>query len=116
MWYISHLIAPNPHAVSTPVRLVWNSSQKYGGLSLNDILIKGPDVLNPIRAVLLRFRAGVFAALGDIRTMYNSVWLEEREVHLHRCLWRDSEDADDDEIGLDWVNLESTSETNQLVA
>lgn len=28
VWYISHLIAPNPHSVSTPVRLVWNISQK----------------------------------------------------------------------------------------
>ncbi|KAL4005116.1 hypothetical protein ACER0C_004829 [Sarotherodon galilaeus] len=89
VWYISHLIVPNPHSVSTPVRLVWNSSQKYRGLSLNDILIKGPDVLNPIRAVLLRFRAGVYAALGDIHKMYNSVWLEDREVHLHRFLWQD---------------------------
>lgn len=60
-------------------------------MSLNDLLIKGPDVLNPIRAVLLRFRAGVFAAVGDIKKMYNSVWLEEREVHLHWFLWRDCE-------------------------
>lgn len=22
--------------------------------------------------------------------MYNSVWLEDRELHLHRFLWRDS--------------------------
>ena len=105
MWYISHLIAPNPHSVSTPVRLVWNSSQKYRGLSLNDILIKGPDVLNPIRAVLLRFRAGVFAALGDIRKMYNSVWLEEREVHLHRFLWRDTEDAEIEDFAITRVNI-----------
>lgn len=105
VWYISHLIAPNPHSVSTPVRLVWNSSQKYRGLSLNDILIKGPDVLNPIRAVLLRFRAGVFAALGDIRKMYNSVWLEEREVHLHRFLWRDSEDAEMEDFAITRVNI-----------
>lgn len=47
---------------------------------LNNILIKGPDVLNLIRSVLLRFRAGVFSALGD----KDSVWLEKREVHLHR--------------------------------
>lgn len=105
VWYISHLIAPNPHSVSTPVRLVWNSSQKYRGLSLNDILIKGPDVLNPIRAVLLRFRAGVFAALGDIRKMYNSVWLEEREVHLHRFLWRDTEDAEMEDFAITRVNI-----------
>ncbi|XP_060783164.1 uncharacterized protein LOC132890373 [Neoarius graeffei] len=105
VWYISHLIAPNPHSVSTPVRLVWNSSQKYSGLSLNDILIKGPDVLNPIRGVLLRFRTGVFTALGDIRKMYNSVWLEEREVHLHRFLWRDTEDAEIEEFAITRVNI-----------
>lgn len=40
VWYICHLIAPNPHSAFTPVRLVWNSSQKYRGLSLNEILIK----------------------------------------------------------------------------
>ncbi|RXN19135.1 gag-pol fusion poly [Labeo rohita] len=92
VWYVSHLIAPNPHSVTTPVRLVWNSSQSFRGVSMNDLLMKGPDVLNQIRAVLLRFRSGAYAALGDIKKMYNSVWLEDREVHLHRFLWRDSED------------------------
>ena len=94
VWYVNHLVAPNPHSVTTPVRLVWNSSQKCRGVSMNDILLKGPDVLNPIRAVLLRFRRGVYAALGDIRKMYNSVWLEEGEMHLHRFLWRDNPDEE----------------------
>lgn len=67
VWYVSHLIAPNPRSLTTPIRIVWNSSQKFKGLSMNDLLLKGPDVLNPIRAVLLRFRRGVFAALGDIK-------------------------------------------------
>lgn len=57
---------------------------------MNALLLKGLDVLNPILAVLLRFREGMHAALGDIKIMYNSVWLEEREMHLHRFLWRDS--------------------------
>lgn len=105
VWYISHMIAPNPHSVTTPVRLVWNSSQKYQSLSLNDMLIKGPDVLNPIRAVLLRFRTGVYAALGDIRKMYNSVWLENREVHLHRFLWRDTEDTEIEDFAITRVNI-----------
>lgn len=105
VWYISHLIAPNPHSVSTPVRLVWNSSQKYKGLSLNDILIKGPDVLNPIRAVLLRFCACVFAALGDICKMYNSIWLKEREVHLHGFLWLDTVDGEIEEFAITRVNI-----------
>ncbi len=63
-----------------------DSSQEFGGVSMNSILLKGPDVLNPIGAVLLRFREGEHAAIGDIAKMYNSVWLEEQEVHVHRFL------------------------------
>ncbi|KAI3354310.1 hypothetical protein L3Q82_018497 [Scortum barcoo] len=105
VWYVSHLVAPNPHSVTTPVRLVWNSSQRFKGVSMNDLLLKGPDVLNPIRAVLLRFRRGVYAALGDIKKMYNSVWLEDLEMHLHRFLWRDAEDGDIEEYAITRVNI-----------
>ncbi len=105
VWYVSHLIAPNPHSVTTPVRLVWNSSQRFRGVSMNDLLMKGPDVLNQIRAVLLRFRSGVYAALRDIKKMYNSVWLEDREVHLHRFIWRDSEDEELGEYAITRVNI-----------
>ncbi|XP_069387954.1 uncharacterized protein [Paralichthys olivaceus] len=93
-WYISHLVAPYPHSTTTPVRIVWNSSQEFLGLSLNSLLHKGPDVLNPIRGVLLRFRSGLYAALGDVKKMYNSVWLKDKEVHLHRFLWRDRPEDD----------------------
>uniref|UniRef100_A0A3P9MQX5 DH domain-containing protein n=1 Tax=Oryzias latipes TaxID=8090 RepID=A0A3P9MQX5_ORYLA len=93
------------HDTPTPVRLVWNSSQKFNGLSMNDLLLKGPDVLNPIRAVLIRFRRGVHAALGDIKKMYNSVWLEEKEMHLHRFLWRDDEEQKISEYAITRVNM-----------
>ena len=105
VWYASHLMTLNPRSVTTPVRLVWNSSQMFKGLSMNDILLKGPDVLNPIRAVLLRFRQGVHAALGDIRKMYNSVWLEDRELHLHRFLWRDQPEEEMHEYAITRVNM-----------
>lgn len=104
VWYVSHLVAPNPNSVTTPVRLVWNSSQKFQGFSMNDLLLKGPDVLNPIRAVLLRFR-GVHAALGDIKKMYNSVWLEDVEMHLHRFLWRDTQKEDIKVYAVTRVNI-----------
>ncbi|KAM9553345.1 uncharacterized protein ACWYII_035103 isoform 1-T2 [Salvelinus alpinus] len=104
VWYVSHLVAAHPHSLTTPVRLVWNSSQKFRGVSMNDLL-KGPDVLNPIRAVLLRFRRGVHAALGDIKKMYNSVWLEDLEMHLHRFLWRDTEEGEIEEYAITRVNI-----------
>lgn len=105
VWWVSHLTVPNPHSVTTPVRLVWNSSQEFQGVSMNSILHKGPDVLNPIRAVLLRFREGEHAAIGDITKMYNSVWLEEREVHLHRFLWRDRPEDEIEDYAVVRVNM-----------
>ncbi|KAJ8405598.1 hypothetical protein AAFF_G00315780 [Aldrovandia affinis] len=76
VWYVSHLVAPNPHSVTTPVR-----------------------------AVLLRFQTGEHAALGDITKMYNSVWLKNREIHLHRFLWRDDPEEDIWEYAITRVNI-----------
>jgi len=56
--------------------------------------MNSPDIPNQRHAVLLRLRCGEHAALGDIKKSYNSVCLEDREVHLHRFLWRDSEDEE----------------------
>lgn len=111
---VSHLVVPNTHSVTTPVRLVWNSSQKFKGLSMNDLL-KGPDVLNLIRAVLLRFRRGVHAVLSDIKKMYNSVWLEDLEMHLHRVLWRDSDDGEIEEYAITRVNIADRPQAVGLV-
>lgn len=37
--------------------------------------------------------------------MYNSVWHESREVHLHRFLWRDSEEEELGEYAITRVNI-----------
>ena len=89
VWYVAHQLALNPMSKTTPCRIVWNSSQPVDGFSLNIILAKGPDVLNPIRCVLLRFREGLYGFIGDISKMYNIVYLEDKEVHLHIFLWPD---------------------------
>lgn len=72
---------------------------------MNDLLLKGPEFLNQIRAVLLRFRSGVYAVLGNIKKMYNSVWLVDRKMHLHRFLWRNSEDEESGIYAITRVNI-----------
>lgn len=37
--------------------------------------------------------------------MYNSVWLEDLEMHLHRFLWRNSEDEEIEEYAITRVNI-----------
>merc|ERR1711888_380693 len=44
-YYISHQMAPNPSSKTTPVRVVFNSSQKYKGHSLNNSWELGTDVM-----------------------------------------------------------------------
>lgn len=71
---------------------------------MNNVLLKGPDVLNPVlKSVLLRFTGMVHKALGDIKKMYNSVWLEDLEMHLYR--WRDSEGVEIEEYAITRVNI-----------
>ena len=77
--------------VTTPLRLCMNSSMKYRGLSLNDILMKGPSALNNIYSVLLNFRVYPVGFVKDISKFYQSVLASPRDQHLRRVLWRDGD-------------------------
>ena len=88
-YYISHLGVPNPRSKSTPYRIVFNSSQTFKGISLNNFLYKGPDAyLNNQLGILLRWREEKQAIVSDIKKMYNSVHLDLEAQHCHRFLWR----------------------------
>lgn len=90
VFYLSHLAVEQPKSQTTPVRIVFNSSQVYKGVSLNAFLAKGPDSFKSnLLGMLLRFRENQVVLYGDIKKMYNSVFLEELELHTHRFLWRD---------------------------
>ena len=87
--YTTHHEVFNEGSASTPVRIVSNSSLKYEGVSHNDILMKGPNCLNDLYSIVLRFRVHPIAIVGDISKMYHSVATTEKEKHLRRVLWRD---------------------------
>ena len=52
-FYISHRDVLKPGSSSTAMRIVFNSSAKVNGASLNDCLAKGPSLLNNIMGILL---------------------------------------------------------------
>ena len=90
VFYICHLAVKSPKSNSTPIRIVFNSSQTNKGVSLNSILAKGPDSYrNSSLGILLRWREEPVALVGDIRKMFHSIFLEPKEQHCHRFLWRD---------------------------
>ena len=90
-FYIPHHEVYKEGSSSTPVRLVINSSQQYKGKSLNDVLMKGPNTLNDLFRVQLRFRSYEVALVCDIAKMYHSIKTTEKERHLRKVLWRDAD-------------------------
>ena len=52
---------------------------------------KGPDFINNLLGVLIRFREDLVAFTGDIKRMYHSIYISELDQHTHRFLWRNLE-------------------------
>ena len=89
--YFSHHAVLRPESTSTPVRIVFNSCPTYQGHKLNDYWQKGPDLLNGLFGVILRFRENKVALTADISKMYHRVLIPLEDQHVHRFLWRNLE-------------------------
>ena len=87
-----------PKSVTTPLRLVTNSSlvDPSTGLSLNSILAKGPMYLNDMWEMLVRFRHQEYGLSGDISKAYFQMHTGPVERHVRRVLWRDGK------VGTPW--------------
>lgn len=93
VWYLPH------HAVTHPMkpeklRVVFDCSNKFQGVSLNDILLQGPDLNNSLIGTLIRFRQYPVAISADIEGMFNQVHVEPQQRDLLRFLWYSNGDLD----------------------
>ena len=80
------------HPVTNPnkpeeVRRVANAISKFRGESLNSNLLTGPDLLNILDSVLLRFREHPVAVLLDIEWMFMQIAVRPEEQAALRFLW-----------------------------
>ena len=87
-FYLSHHDVLKPNSHSTAMRIVFNSSARVNGISLNECLAKGPSLLNNIMGILLRFRQEQFAFIGDISKMFHSIDIPLKDQMMHLFLWR----------------------------
>lgn len=55
-WFLPmFVVKKNPNKPSK-VRLVWDAAAEVNGISLNKLLLKGPDLLANLAGILIRFR------------------------------------------------------------
>jgi hypothetical protein len=90
--YLPHHPVLNPNKPGK-VRRVCDAASKLNGSSLNDHLIAGPDLLNSLTGVFMRFREEKIALSADIEAMFNQVAVPKDDQSVLRFLWRDSPDT-----------------------
>ena len=68
-WYLPHHPVLNPLKPSK-LRVVFDCAAKFKGVSLNDALVKGADLVSSLIDVLIRFRKEQVAITADIHRIH----------------------------------------------
>ena len=89
VWYLPH------HGVyhskkPGKIRVVFDCSSKFQGVSLKDCLMQGPDLTNSLLDILTRFREDLVAFMGDVEAMFHQVSVPPSQYdYLHFLWWPD---------------------------
>ena len=86
VWYLPHFGVYHPKK-PTQIRVVFDSSAELGGVSLNKELLSGPDLMNSLLGVLIRFRKETTAVMCDIEQMFHSFHVDPSHRDFLRFLW-----------------------------
>ena len=70
------------HPRTNALRVVFDCA-----VSLNDFIYEGPDLMNPLVNVLMRFRRYQYAVCSDIRKMYLNIRMLPSDRGAFRFLW-----------------------------
>ena len=85
--YIPHHGVKKPAEPLGPPRVVFDCSFEWMGASLNDALLQGPNLLNKMLGILMRFRLGKVGFVCDIQKMYYQFKVDTCHRDLLRFLW-----------------------------
>ena len=91
-WYLPH------HGVFHPkkpgrLRIVFDCAARHKGMSLNDLLLTGPELTNTLLGVLCRFRKENIAVICDVEKMFFQFRVPACERDFLRFLWWEDHDC-----------------------
>ena len=83
----------NEKSISTKLRVVVDSSLKncYTGPRLTDLYAKGPNTINDLYTVLVRWRSFYRAGIFDLKKAYHSIRTTLKEFFMRLVVWKDPE-------------------------
>ncbi len=92
-WYLPHFDRQHPNKPGK-IRIVFDAASRASGVSLNDFLLTGSDLLNSLPEILIQFRQKKIAFCGDITEILHQVRIRKEDCPAQRILFRDSEEDD----------------------
>ncbi|UYV60621.1 hypothetical protein LAZ67_1001682 [Cordylochernes scorpioides] len=86
--FLPHDPVVKANSNTTKIRPVFDASCKdKGNLSLNDCLASGPNVIEQIPSILLKFREKAIGVIADIRKAFLKIEVKEEDGDYLRFLW-----------------------------
>ncbi|XP_062541972.1 uncharacterized protein LOC134209970 [Armigeres subalbatus] len=107
-WYLPIGIVQNPKKPNK-IRIVWDAAATVDGISLNSMLLKGPDLVQPLPDVLWGFRERKIAVVGDIMEMFHQLKMRREDRYSQLFLWPGENAASLKTFVIDVATFGSTS-------
>ena len=88
IFYMPHRPVVRETAVSSKMRPVFDAwARGYNGVSLNDCMEVGPNLLSNLTEILLRFRRWCIGISSDVEKAFLQISISEGDRDVHRFLW-----------------------------
>ena len=84
--------------------VLFDSSCEFGGISLNKVLLSGPDLMSNLIGVVMHFHKENIAAMCDIEQMFHSFNVDQPHRDFLCFLWFESNDPSKPIIEY-WMNV-----------
>ena len=92
-WYLPFFVTK-----TAKPRVVYDGSAAVGGVSLNQVVLSGENLLNGLLEVLIRFRLGKFACVADLCKCFFQVRIPESQQDLFKLIWFKDNDIDNGDV------------------
>ncbi|XP_033251864.1 uncharacterized protein LOC117190994 isoform X1 [Drosophila miranda] len=86
-WFLPHFGVLNPNKPGK-LRIVFDAAAEVDGVSLNSMLMTGPDGYQSLTDILMRFRQKPIGVCADIAEMFHQVIIRKEDRCAQRILWR----------------------------
>lgn len=108
--YLPHHAVVRENKATSKVRIVFDASMKsLNSPSLNEDLLVGPMLQQPLRHIIMRWRQHPISISADIVKMYRQVKIAPEDADFQRVVWREDPESETEEYKLVRVTFGTAS-------